>query len=82
MIDEFGNITDRYKHNLIKLCIQVRVPTDCLKILNDFSNPNTKIPGPKNVGKYDRPSVLGCKPVYGILVVLSSNQINIATFVH
>ncbi len=35
-----------------------------------------------NLGQYDRPRVLGCKPVDGALVVLSSNQINITTFVH
>ncbi len=34
------------------------------------------------LGQYDRPRILGCKPVEGVLVVLSSNQINIATFVH
>ncbi len=32
--------------------------------------------------KYDRPRVLGCQPVDGALVVLSLNQITIATFVH
>ncbi len=36
----------------------------------------------KNLGQYDRPRVLGCEPVDGVLVVFSSNQINIATFVH
>ncbi len=35
-----------------------------------------------NWDQYDRPRVLGCKPVDGVLLVLSSNQINIATFVH
>ncbi len=35
-----------------------------------------------NLGQYDRPRVLGCRPVDGVLVVLSSNQIGIATFVH
>ncbi len=40
-----------------------------------------------NLGQYDRPRVLGCKPVDGVLVVLSSNQfssnqINIPTSVH
>ncbi len=35
-----------------------------------------------NLGQYDRPIVLGCKPVDGVLVVHSSNQIYIATFVH
>ncbi len=30
---------------------------------------------------YDRPRACGCKPVDGVLVVPSSNQINIATFV-
>ncbi len=34
------------------------------------------------MGQYDRPRVFGCEPVDGVLVVLSSNQINIATFVH
>ncbi len=34
------------------------------------------------MGQYDRTRVLGCKPVDGVLVVLSSNQLNIATFVH
>ncbi len=34
------------------------------------------------MGQYDRPRVLGSKPVDGVLVVLSSNQLNIATFVH
>ncbi len=29
-----------------------------------------------------RPTVVGCEPVDGILVVLSPNQLNIATFVH
>ncbi len=36
----------------------------------------------KNLGQYDRPRILGCEPVDGVLVVLSSNQINIASFVH
>ncbi len=36
----------------------------------------------KNLGQYDRLSVLACKPVDGVLVVLSSDQLNIATFVH
>ncbi len=36
----------------------------------------------KNIGQYDRPRVLGCKPVDGVQVVLSSNQLNIAMFVH
>ncbi len=36
----------------------------------------------KNLDQYDRPRVLGCEPVDGVLVVLSSNQINIATFVN
>ncbi len=36
----------------------------------------------KNLGQYDRPRVLGCEPVDGVLDVLSSNQINIAAFVH
>ncbi len=31
--------------------------------------------------KYDRPGVLGCEPVEGVLDVLSSNQLNIV-FVH
>ncbi len=30
-------------------------------------------------GQYDRPRVLGCEPVGGVLVVLTSNQIQIAT---
>ncbi len=36
----------------------------------------------KNLGQYDRPTVFGFEPVDGLLVVLSSNQLNIATFVH
>ncbi len=36
----------------------------------------------KNLGLYDRPRVLGCEPVDGVLVVLSSNQLNIATLAH
>ncbi len=36
----------------------------------------------ENHGQYDRPRVLGCKPVDGVLVVLSSNQLYISTFVH
>ncbi len=36
----------------------------------------------KNLSRYDRPRVLGCEPVDGVLFVLNSNQINIATFVH
>ncbi len=39
-------------------------------------------PFSKNLGQYDRPRVHGCEPVGGVLVVLSSNQINIAMFVH
>ncbi len=35
-----------------------------------------------NLGQYDRPRVLGCEPVDGVLVILSSNQLNIATFLH
>ncbi len=35
-----------------------------------------------NLGQYDRPRVLGCEPVDGVLVVLSLNQLNIPTFVH
>ncbi len=34
----------------------------------------------KNLGQYDRPRIPGCKPVDGVLVVLSSNQLNIAMF--
>ncbi len=37
---------------------------------------------PKNMGQYDRARVLGCKPVDGVLVVLSSNQLIMAMFVH
>ncbi len=37
---------------------------------------------PKNFEQYDRPGVLDGKPVEGVVVVLSSNQLNIATFVH
>ncbi len=36
----------------------------------------------KNLSQYDRPKVLGCEPVDGVLVVLRSNQLNIAMFVH
>ncbi len=36
----------------------------------------------KNLGQYDRPRLLGCEPVDGVLIVLSSNQLNIATFVY
>ncbi len=36
----------------------------------------------KNLGQHDRPRVLGCEPVDGVLVVLSSNQLNIVMFVH
>ncbi len=36
----------------------------------------------KNLGQYNRPRVLGCEPVDGVLDVLSSKQINITTFVH
>ncbi len=36
----------------------------------------------KNLSQYDRSRLLECEPVDGVLVVLSSNQINIATFVH
>ncbi len=31
----------------------------------------------KNLGQYDKPRVLRCEPVDGVLVVLSSNQLNI-----
>ncbi len=34
------------------------------------------------MGQYDKPSVHGCEPVDGVLVIHSSNQINIATFFH
>ncbi len=36
----------------------------------------------KNFGQYSIPRVHGCEPVNGALIVLSSNQLNIATFVH
>ncbi len=36
----------------------------------------------KNLGQYDRPREFRCKPVNGVLVFLSSNQLYIATFVH
>ncbi len=36
----------------------------------------------KNLGQYDRPRILGYEPVDGVMVVLGSNQLNIATFVH
>ncbi len=36
----------------------------------------------KNLIQYDRPKVRGCELVDGLLVVLSSNQLNIAVFVH
>ncbi len=36
----------------------------------------------KDLGQYDRPRLLGCKPVDGVQVVLSSNQLNIATCVN
>ncbi len=35
----------------------------------------------KNFGQDDRPRILGCEPVDGVLVVLSSNQLNIAAIV-
>ncbi len=35
----------------------------------------------KNLGQDDRPRILGCEPVDGGLVVLSSNQLNIAAIV-
>ncbi len=38
--------------------------------------------GEENLGQYDRPRELGCKSVDGVLVVLRSNQISIATFDH
>ncbi len=31
---------------------------------------------------YDRPRVLGCKPIDGVQGLLGSNQLNIVTFVH
>ncbi len=34
------------------------------------------------LGQYDRPRVFGCKSVDGVLIVLISNQLNIATFIH
>ncbi len=34
------------------------------------------------MGQYDKPRVLGFEPVDGVLVVLSSDQIIIAIFVH
>ncbi len=34
------------------------------------------------MGQYDRPREHGCEPVGGVMVVLSSNQLNIAMFVH
>ncbi len=34
------------------------------------------------MGLYDRPRLLGCKPVDGVLVVLCSDQLNISTIVH
>ncbi len=36
----------------------------------------------KDLSQYDRPRVLRCEPVDGVMVVLSSNQLNIAMFVH
>ncbi len=36
----------------------------------------------KKLGQQDRPRVLGCEQVDGVLVVLCSNQIYIANFVH
>ncbi len=36
----------------------------------------------KNMCQYDRPRILACELVDQVLVVPSSNQINIATFVH
>ncbi len=36
----------------------------------------------KNLGQNDRPDILGCEPVDGVLVVNSLNQLNIAIFVH
>ncbi len=36
----------------------------------------------KNLSQYDRLRVLGYETVDGVLVVLSSNHINIATFAH
>ncbi len=36
----------------------------------------------KNLGQYDRSRILGCEQVDRVLVVLSSNQINIASFVN
>ncbi len=36
----------------------------------------------KNLSQYHGASILGSEPIDGVLGVLSSNQINIATFVH
>ncbi len=36
----------------------------------------------KNMGQLDKPREIGCKPVDGVQVVLSSSQFNIAMFVH
>ncbi len=36
----------------------------------------------RNLGQYDRPRVFGSEPVDGVLVVLSSNQLNIGLCVH
>ncbi len=36
----------------------------------------------KDLSQYDRPRVLRCEPVDGVMVVLNSNQLNIAMFVH
>ncbi len=34
------------------------------------------------MGQYDRPRVLGSEPIDDVLIVLSSNQLNIGMFVH
>ncbi len=43
---------------------------------------NNTISSLKTLGQYDRPRVLGCEPVDGVHDGLSSNQLNITTFVH
>ncbi len=47
-----------------------------------YGRSNNTLLAPKNWGQYDKPRVLGRKPVDGLLVVLRSNQISIGTFIH
>ncbi len=75
-----------YRWSIIHLHERVQARSRLLLMSLYMENVDDLIGGslfsPKKLDQYDRPRVLGCEPVDGVLDVLRSNQLRIATFVH